>query len=133
MQAWFDRHLSRGQDLAPLMADFGELLLESTQQRFLAGKSPEGITWAPVKRGGRPLFDTRIMHDQIAPVSVVVARTPWREAGQGLVASDLAAIRGGGLDWQTIDRRGSVRLANHGLGGPRMTSPAPFKHPAAEH
>lgn len=30
-------------------------------------------------------------------------RTPWREASLGLVAADLAAMRGGGLDWQVIE------------------------------
>lgn len=38
------RHLT---DLTPLMQEIGEVMVESTKQRFLAGTSPEGVPWAP--------------------------------------------------------------------------------------
>lgn len=67
---WFDRLLERSQNLAPLMADFGEMLLESTRRRFVDGVAPDGNRWAAIThRAGTPLFDTGTMRDQIAPVS----------------------------------------------------------------
>lgn len=112
VQAWFDRLLARGQNLSPLMADFGEMLLESTQQRFLDGKSPEGIAWAAVKRGGRPLFDTGTMRDQIAPVSgadFVELRATARQA----------AFHQFGTKPYTIRPKGKKALAWPGGPGPR--------------
>lgn len=113
VQAWFDRLLARGQNLAPLMADFGEMLLESTQQRFLDGAGPDGIAWAPVKRGGRPLFDTGTMRDQIAPVSgadFVELRATARQA----------AFHQFGTKAYTIRPKGKKALAWAGGPGPRM-------------
>ncbi len=34
-------------DTTPLMVSLGNLLAESTKQRFAAGVSPEGVKWAP--------------------------------------------------------------------------------------
>lgn len=34
-------------DLEPLYQDFGEFMLESTKQNFVAGTSPDGTPWAP--------------------------------------------------------------------------------------
>lgn len=67
VQAWFERLIDLGQDLRPVLADFGELLVESTQRRFAEGRAPDGTPWAPLKyRQGRPLLDTGTMRDQIA-------------------------------------------------------------------
>ncbi|WP_296280563.1 phage virion morphogenesis protein [Pseudoxanthomonas sp.] len=71
VQRWFGKLIERGLSLAPLMADVGELLLESTQGRFDTGTGPDGIAWVPLADGsGRtPLSDTRRMRDDISPSS----------------------------------------------------------------
>jgi phage virion morphogenesis protein len=67
VKAWFGRLIDLGQDLRPVLADFGEILIESTQRRFAEGKAPDGTAWAPLKsRQGSPLLDTGTMRDQIA-------------------------------------------------------------------
>lgn len=70
-QRWFGELVRRGQQTAPLMADIGELLLESTQERFDTGIGPDGIAWVALADGsGRtPLTDTRRMRDDISPSS----------------------------------------------------------------
>ena len=35
------------EDMTPLMQDLGELLIESTQENFRTGQSPDGVPWAP--------------------------------------------------------------------------------------
>jgi len=114
VQGWFDRLLARSQDLRPLLDDFGEMLLESTRQRFLEGKDPDGNAWAPVKRGGRPLLDTGTMHDQIAPVSgadFVELRATARQA----------AFHQFGTQPYTIRPKGKKALAWPGGPGPRKS------------
>lgn len=71
VQRWFGKLIERGLSQAPLMADVGELLLESTQARFDTGTGPDGIAWVPLADGsGRtPLSDTRRMRDDISPSS----------------------------------------------------------------
>lgn len=68
-RAWFDELQRRGQDLAPLMRDIGEMLTESTQNRFAVGIAPDGTPWVPLADGsGRtPLVDTGRMRDDISP------------------------------------------------------------------
>lgn len=70
-QRWFGELIRRGQHTAPLMADIGEFLLETTQGRFDTGIGPDGIAWEPLADGsGRtPLTDTRRMRDDISPSS----------------------------------------------------------------
>lgn len=70
-QRWFGELIRRGQRTAPLMADLGEFLLETTQDRFDTGIGPDGIAWEPLADGsGRtPLTDTRRMRDDISPSS----------------------------------------------------------------
>lgn len=62
---------ARARLLAPLMADIGEALTESTQDRFRTGTAPDGTAWLPLKDGsGRtPLLDTGAMRDSISPAS----------------------------------------------------------------
>lgn len=52
VQRLFDEGKRRGLDTAGLMADIGETLLESTQQRFATGVAPDGTAWARLKSGG---------------------------------------------------------------------------------
>lgn len=67
---WFGELQARGTNLSGLMADIGELLLESTQDRFRTGISPKGVKWAKIKhRAGSPLLDTGRMRDDIHPRS----------------------------------------------------------------
>lgn len=40
--------LSRSTDLAPLMADIAETLLQGTQERFRTETDPDGNPWAPL-------------------------------------------------------------------------------------
>lgn len=69
VQALMRQIQQRGGDLAPVMRDIGEILLESTQERFKLGVDPDGVPWKPVKRGGTPLVRRGNLRDDIAPVS----------------------------------------------------------------
>lgn len=88
-QRWFGELLRRGSDLSGLMDDIGEALLESTQARFNTSIGPDGIAWAPVKRGGKPLFQTGRMRDDISPTSgpdwvelrAHAKQAPWHQFG----------------------------------------------------
>lgn len=59
--------LALGRDSTPMMAEIAEYLVESTQARFRSGVDPDGQAWAPVKRGGRPLYVTGQLQGQIFP------------------------------------------------------------------
>jgi phage virion morphogenesis protein len=60
-------------DPSPALSAIGELLMESTKQRFALGVGPDGAAWAPNKPGTRkekkgprkPLIDTGILADTI--------------------------------------------------------------------
>lgn len=41
--------IGRGQRLRPLMLDLGEMLLDSTRQRFATKTAPDGSAWKPLK------------------------------------------------------------------------------------
>lgn len=69
VSATLDALAAAMEDMTLVMDDLGELLLESTKQRFIAGEAPDGTPWAPksattmaayAKRGDpidpRPLF-----------------------------------------------------------------------------
>ncbi|MEF2154658.1 phage virion morphogenesis protein [Luteimonas sp. FXH3W] len=62
---WFSKLTRKLDDLTPVMRDIGELLIESTQDRFKKSEGPDGKPWAPVKRGGRPLVKSGRMRDDI--------------------------------------------------------------------
>ena len=89
LQRWFGELIKRGSNLSGLMADIGEALLESTQNRFVASTGPDGIAWAPVKRGGKPLLLTGRMRDDISPTSgpdwvelrAHAKQAPWHQFG----------------------------------------------------
>lgn len=82
---------ARVTDLSPLNADIGELLRESTRQRFVAGVGPDGVPWAPLADGsGRtPLTLTGTMQDQIFPssgadfveISATAKQARWHQFG----------------------------------------------------
>lgn len=69
VQRWFGELIRRGSDMSGLMVEIGENLLRTTQSRFSLGISPDGVAWAPVKRGGKPLLVTGRMRDDISPSS----------------------------------------------------------------
>lgn len=89
--AWFGELLRRGQDLAPLMAEIGEHLTETTQRRFSTGIGPDGVAWAKLKDGsGRtPLLQTGRMRDEIFPtaipngveISATARQARWHQEG----------------------------------------------------
>lgn len=106
-QRWFGELLRRGADLSPLMAEIGENLLRSTQQRFSTGLAPDGTAWAPLRDGsGRtPLLDTGTMHDQIAPDSgqdwvelrATAKQARWHQEGTG--PYEIRPKNGQALNW----------------------------------
>jgi phage gpG-like protein len=49
-QRLFAEMIRRGSNMAPLMADIGELLTESTQRRFDTGVGPDGVAWLPLSQ-----------------------------------------------------------------------------------
>lgn len=85
--------LARARVLAPLMADVGEALTESTQDRFRTGIAPDGTAWLPLRDGsGRtPLLDTGAMRDSISPdsgadwveIQAAAKQAPWHQLGTG--------------------------------------------------
>ena len=46
VEAAFAELSQRLTDFSPVMADIGELMIESTKQNFVEGSSPDGIPWA---------------------------------------------------------------------------------------
>ena len=44
----FNRLIKQSNDLTPVFRDIGEYLIESTQQRFVEQKSPDGEAWQPL-------------------------------------------------------------------------------------
>ncbi|WP_399499146.1 phage virion morphogenesis protein, partial [Streptomyces sp. P17] len=47
VSATLDALAAAMEDMTLVMDDLGELLLESTKQRFIAGEAPDGTPWAP--------------------------------------------------------------------------------------
>lgn len=64
---------AKARDPSPALSAIGELLMESTKQRFQAGQAPDGTPWAPnsprtlkEKKGPpKPLISTGILADTI--------------------------------------------------------------------
>ena len=52
------RKLSKLQDLGPLLDAIGGALETTTKERFQSGTAPDGTSWKPVRRGGKPLVDS---------------------------------------------------------------------------
>lgn len=119
-QRWFGQLLERGTDLSGLMADIGELLKTSTQDRFKSGTAPDGTPWAPLKDGsGRtPLNDTGRMRLDIAPNS-------GADFVELVAGAKQARWHQEGTDPYTIRPKGKKALAWAGGPGPR----AKVNHP----
>lgn len=89
-QAALARLIARSRDLSGLMANIGERLTESAQRRFRDGVGPDGIPWAPLKRGNRtPLVDSGRMRNDIFPshgadfveISATARQARWHQEG----------------------------------------------------
>lgn len=66
LQALFARLVDTGENLAPLMADIAEGLLQRTEDRFDAQVAPDGSRWAPLSpryaaRKRRKGYDTPLL------------------------------------------------------------------------
>lgn len=57
--ALFERLSVRMTDMTPVMQDLGELLINSTKQRFPEGVSPDGTPWAPKSQATIDAFRSR--------------------------------------------------------------------------
>jgi len=71
-------------DTQHLAEQIGAALVSGTQDRFDAGKAPDGSDWAPTKRGGQILVDTGALKDSVG-----------YEASPGLVVVGTADVRAG--------------------------------------
>lgn len=66
----FDKALDKtigalGEKRRELMEGIGEILISSTQKRFQDEVDPEGEAWAPTRRGGKILSDTKRLERSI--------------------------------------------------------------------
>jgi len=129
-RAWFGALLKRGDDLAPLMRDIGEILTKSTQQRFRDGVGPDGVPWEPLADGsGRtPLLDSGRMRDEIFPrsggdwveISATAKQARFHQFGTDPYV--ILAKPGKALSWPGLPSRvnkagktvpGAVKKVNH--------------------
>lgn len=55
----FERLAAKMTDMTPVMQDLGELLVNSTKQRFPEGVSPDGTPWAPKSQATIDAFRSR--------------------------------------------------------------------------
>lgn len=111
----------RMSNLSPLMADIGELLVESTKRRFAAGVAPDGAQWAPLKDGsGRtPLNLTGTMRDQIFPrngadfveITATAKQAAWHQFGTGPYV--IQARKGAALQFSGSNGPVFRRKVNH--------------------
>lgn len=126
-----DRLSAAMSDLTPVMQDIGELLIRSTRERFVEGKSPEGAAWAPkspttlaayARRGvnaPRPLIGEtgrlgREISYQAGPQSVEVGSNLIYAAVQQFGAAQGAfgrTARGGPIPWGNIPARPYLGLS----------------------
>lgn len=91
VQAAFQRLTRLGRDASPMMAEIAEHWVESTQRRFDAGVSPDGVPWAKLRDGsGRtPLRASGTLRDQIFPshgpdfaeISATTRYASWHQEG----------------------------------------------------
>jgi len=94
-------------DLSPLMADIGEAVLESTQQRFVTSTAPDGSKWKPLADGSgrKPLLKSGTMRDEIAPRSgrdfaeLIATRRQARWHQEGTPPYTITAKPGSALHW----------------------------------
>lgn len=120
-------------DMTPVMQDIGELLVESTKQRFGEGVAPDGTSWAPksettieaYKRRGdrvdfRPLFGPsgRLSSEIFSKAgadsvewgsSLIYAAVMQFGAAKGEFGRN---ARGGSIPWGTIPARPFLGLSD---------------------
>lgn len=105
---------------APLMREWGEILIRSTRERFKKGVDPEGNPWAPNteatlarKRGSKPLIGkTRLLSQAVAyevqpdglawGSNLIYAAVQQLGAGKGVFG---AMANGSPIPWGTIPAR----------------------------
>ncbi|MBE3653489.1 phage virion morphogenesis protein [Vibrio navarrensis] len=73
VQEALNQLIKRGTDLTPAMANIGEELLISHDQRFRDQKSPEGIPWAPLSEATKSLKSKNV--DTILVLNHVLSGT----------------------------------------------------------
>ncbi|MBW7901254.1 MAG: phage virion morphogenesis protein [Rhodocyclaceae bacterium] len=101
--------------LAPAMAEIGEELGESTQQRFSAGTAPDGTRWAPLKPG--------TVLARLAKISGAYAKKSGRlgAKGAGAVMGMRPLIETGmlqdGIHHQVIDGGAGVAVGTNRFAG----------------
>jgi phage virion morphogenesis protein len=124
------KHLT---DMTPVMSEIGEMLVDSTKQRFTQGASPEGRAWAPksqttidayIARGDRvdfrPLFGptgrlSSEINYQATDTSVewgsalIQAAVMHFGAAKGAFGSDTS---GRSIPWGTIPARPFIGLSD---------------------
>jgi len=120
-QAWFGRLQDRGAHLSGLMRDIGEILTQSTQQRFRDGVGPDGVPWEPLADGsGRtPLLDTGRMRDEIVPssgenwaeISATAKQARWHQ--KGTKKYKIKAKPGKALMWPGMKTRENKKTGQH--------------------
>lgn len=117
-QRWFGQLITRGADLTGLMEQIGDMLTESSKDRFQTGVAPDGTPWAPLADGsGRtPLTDTGRMRADISPSS----GASFVEITAG---AKQARWHQEGTDPYVIRPKGKKALAWAGGPGPRVNHP----------
>jgi len=117
-----------------LMRDIGEILTQSTQQRFRDGIGPDGIAWEPLADGsGRtPLLDTGRLRDEIFPtsgedwvqISATAKQALWHQ--EGTKKYEIRAKPGKALSWPglpgQVKKNGQPVLGKDGQQKPGMVS-----------
>jgi phage virion morphogenesis protein len=132
LTAALDRLTAGLDDMSPLMADFGEYLVEATRTRFQEGKGPDGAPWAPkseatleaYRRRKDPASPRPLIGPSRSLSTTIFARTDARaaEVGSPLIYAAVmqfgaargafGAIRGGSpIPWGTIPARPYLGLS----------------------
>lgn len=90
-----------GADLTRPLKDVGSHLVSETTERFRQSKGPDGVAWAAVGRGGKPLVDRGHLRD-----SITYAVTPSEvQVGSNLIYAAIHQFGG------TIHARNKPYLA----------------------
>ncbi len=105
-------------DTQRLAEEIGEVLVSGTQDRFEAGKAPDGSDWAATKRGGQILVDTGALKSSIgyeASPQMVAVGTSDVKAGTHQFGAPKGSYgtskRGGPLPWGDIPKREFIGIS----------------------
>ena len=109
----FAQLLERSINLAPVMADIGEVWLENTWSRFDRGVGPDGIAWEPLADGSgdTPLHDSGRMRNTMFPssgpdwVSINASARQARWHQEGTKPYEIRAKNGKALFWPGMGTR----------------------------